>query len=171
MRKAFYSLICWWGTVWVESKPWRVCGGLSGPLPLFVSPFQLNSVLLNVPKATSWHPEQLSEGQAGRWSPKSRSALQAPTIKRPSRCGGNRGGASCSDDTLIKSILEDWLGFDTLGCDSNASTRLHLPAKGWAHAFHTDCEEKKKKKRTALSCLAADPTLKMNLQIISMKRP
>lgn len=36
---------------------------------------------------------------------------------------------SCSDDTLIKSILEDTLGFDTLGRDSNASTRLHLRAK------------------------------------------
>lgn len=59
-------------------------------------------------------------------------------------------------------------GFDTLGCDSNASTRLHLPAKGWAHAFHTDGDGREREKRKALSCLAADPTLEMKLQI-SMK--
>lgn len=98
-------------------------------------PFQQNSLPLGSPKPPADTPSSCPRARRADGARKTHPALQAPTIKRPSRhlcvcVGGGVDRVSCSDNALMKSILEDTLGFDTLGRDSNASTRLHLPAKG-----------------------------------------
>lgn len=58
-RETLFSLLCW-RTVGVDDRNRCVCRAPAEPLPLF---FPANSPLLGVPEATSWHTEQLSEGQ------------------------------------------------------------------------------------------------------------
>lgn len=135
--KPFFSSLCS-RAAGVDDRHRCACRATAGPLPLFFFFPPANSPLLEPPEVTSWHTEQLSEGQAGRWESKKQLCSWSTATKKATKTRGKKNISHTAQyATMWICTFNSWL-WQHIMPKPDFTSRPERMSSCFPHT-HTDC--------------------------------